>query len=189
MKYKIMPLVIIIFLLSPLSLYSYGNEVKPSLNIIPSEITLNKGQSQQFIALLGEEQGQLSRRIDWRVDGVQGNTSIDHTGVLSVGENETSPILIVTATFKEDVSRFGRAIVHVIDNKVSQQYTLTVINGTGSGRYDPNIQVLITAHVPEGKVFDHWEASKGSIENLRASQTLFTMPQEDTMVIAYFRDL
>ena len=180
MKYKRMSLIIIIFLLSLFSLYSYGNEVKPSLNIIPSEITLNRGQSQQFIALLGEEQGQLSRRIDWRVDGVQGNTSIDNTGVLSVGENETSPILIVTATFKEEVSRFGRAIVHV---------TLTVINGTGSGRYDPNIQVLITAHVPEGKVFDHWEASKGSIENLRASQTLFTMPQEDTMVIAYFRDL
>ena len=70
MKYKRMSLIIIIFLLSLFSLYSYGNEVKPSLNIIPSEITLNKGQSQQFIALLGEEQGQLSRRIDWRVDGV-----------------------------------------------------------------------------------------------------------------------
>lgn len=189
MKYKRMLLIIIIFLLSLFSLYSYGKQINPSLNIIPSEITLNKGESQQFIALLEEEQGQLSRRIDWRVDGVQGNTSIDHTGVLSAGENETSPILIVTATFKEDVSRFGRAIVHIIDNKVSQQYTLTVINGIGSGRYDPNTQVLIKAHVPAGKVFDYWEVSKGSIENLRASQTLFTMPQEDTMVIAYFRDL
>ena len=90
MKYKIMPLVIIIFLLSPLSLYSYGNEVKPSLNIIPSEITLNKGQSQQFIALLGEEQGQLSRRIDWRVDGVQGNTSIDNTYLFYTNRNLSS---------------------------------------------------------------------------------------------------
>ncbi len=37
------------------------------------------------------------------------------------------------------------------------QYTITVINGTGSGTYDAGTPLTITATIPEGKVFDYWD--------------------------------
>ena len=38
-----------------------------------------------------------------------------------------------------------------------EQYTITVINGTGGGTFEAGASVTITATVPEGEVFDYWD--------------------------------
>ena len=38
-----------------------------------------------------------------------------------------------------------------------EQYTITVVNGTGGGTFDVGSSVTITATVPEDQVFDYWE--------------------------------
>lgn len=39
-----------------------------------------------------------------------------------------------------------------------QQYTVTVVNGTGGGTFDEAAEVTVTATVPEGKVFLAWQS-------------------------------
>ncbi len=70
-------------------------------------------------------------------------------------------------------------------------YTLTVINGSGSGSYVEGAQVIIVADDPaSGKVFDSWsvapEATK--IASKVLSATVITMPGENCTVTASFKN-
>lgn len=67
---------------------------------------------------------------------------------------------------------------------------LSVVNGTGSGRYDAGMTVTITANSPAGgKEFDHWEGDVQYITDAQASTTTLTMPEKDITVTAVYKDL
>ena len=44
-----------------------------------------------------------------------------------------------------------------------QQFTITVINGTGGGTFDVGSSVTITATIPNGKIFDYWELNGANV--------------------------
>jgi hypothetical protein len=68
-------------------------------------------------------------------------------------------------------------------------YTLTVINGTGSGNYTAGIQVPIVANTPAGgKVFDKWMSDSGSFADANSATTTFTMPTGAATVTATYKD-
>lgn len=166
---------------------AYGQEVATNIKVNPSSITIQKGMTQQFTAQLKGKYVPHSDLI-WHVDSKQGNTSIDATGLLTVSEEEPEGTLIVTATSREHSHQFGTAIVNVIQKGI-MLYNLTVINGTGSGQYEVNAQVPISAIVPSGKEFDHWEGTNSMITNMNAPDTTVTIGRGDATVIAYFRDV
>lgn len=62
---------------------------------------------------------------------------------------------------------------------MAPKYSLTVVNGTGSGTYTGGAKVTLEA-APElkGKVFSHWESTTGEIvmEDEASAKTTFTMP-------------
>jgi len=64
-------------------------------------------------------------------------------------------------------------------------YTLTVVNGTGSGNYAAGTSVTITANPPSsGQVFANW--SGATVQNANASTTTLIMPAANTTVTANY---
>ena len=70
-------------------------------------------------------------------------------------------------------------------------YTVTVINGTGSGNYAAGATVSITANAPvTGKSFEKWTTPGGVVfENANNQSTIFTMPANDVTVTAGYMPL
>jgi len=68
-------------------------------------------------------------------------------------------------------------------------YTLTVIDGSGSGEYEADASIPIIADTPpSGKIFDAWSASSGSFADASSASTTFTMPAEAVTVTATYKD-
>ncbi|HZK23968.1 MAG TPA: InlB B-repeat-containing protein, partial [Oscillospiraceae bacterium] len=69
-------------------------------------------------------------------------------------------------------------------------YWLSVVGGTGSGSYAATTRVSITAdETPSGKVFDRWISSNGgTFDAATHVSTTFTMPDQDVIVTATYRD-
>jgi hypothetical protein len=68
-------------------------------------------------------------------------------------------------------------------------YTLTVINGSGSGNYAAGTEVVIVANTPaDGKIFDQWTADSGSFADANSAGTTFTMPATAATVTATYKD-
>ena len=67
----------------------------------------------------------------------------------------------------------------------SQTYTLTVVNGTGSGTYAAGTVVTITANTPPaGQTFLNWTGA--TVSNANLSTTTLTMPSANTTVTANY---
>ena len=66
-----------------------------------------------------------------------------------------------------------------------QQYSLTVVNGTGSGTYTPGASVAIAANAaPSGQIFTGWTGA--TVANSGAASTSLTMPSAATIVTANY---
>jgi hypothetical protein len=65
-------------------------------------------------------------------------------------------------------------------------YTLTVSNGTGSGKYKRGTPVAISAEVPPGKVFSKWTGHK--VDSESSASTTLAMPASDASVSAVLVD-
>ncbi len=67
-------------------------------------------------------------------------------------------------------------------------YSLTVVNGTGSGMVKEDDIVYIKATVPEGKKFDYWNGDAQYLHHPRRAWTKIDMPGHDAIVEAIFID-
>lgn len=75
------------------------------------------------------------------------------------------------------------------DDKKDGIYTVTVINGSGSGSYQKGKEVSITANAPStGRKFDRWETSSlnVSLKDVKATTTTFSMPDNNVVVTAVY---
>ena len=71
-----------------------------------------------------------------------------------------------------------------------EQYTLTVVSGTGGGLYEAGQVVGIAAAPPaQGKVFDKWIGQTAYVANVNSANTTVTMPEGDVTVTATYRSL
>jgi hypothetical protein len=68
-------------------------------------------------------------------------------------------------------------------------FTLTVVNGVGSGRYAEGTAVDISANdPPEGKVFDQWTGDTAHAADLNSLHTTVAMPPAEVTVTATYKD-
>jgi hypothetical protein len=68
------------------------------------------------------------------------------------------------------------------------KHTVTVVGGTGSGRYVPGETVTIMADTPEaGMIFAGWDAIGIELADPSAETTSFTMPNGDVEISAKFQ--
>lgn len=69
-------------------------------------------------------------------------------------------------------------------------FSLTVESGSGSGDYEEGDNVTITAADPSsGQEFDAWTGDISYVEDVNSSTTVFTMPANDAMVTATYKDI
>ena len=69
-------------------------------------------------------------------------------------------------------------------------YTVTVVNGSGSGSYEQGETVTIVADSKSGYEFDKWVVDSGavSLANANSSTAAFVMPDEDVVVTATYTE-
>ncbi len=71
----------------------------------------------------------------------------------------------------------------------AKTYTVTVINGSGSGTYAEGSTVVIAANEPaKGKAFDKWTTADVSLVSTSLSATSFKMPGKNVTVTANYKD-
>lgn len=72
------------------------------------------------------------------------------------------------------------------------KYTVTVVNGSGSGEYEAGTYVSIVAdEAPSGKEFAGWAVTSGNVTIItpNATSTGFIMPEADVTVTAAYEDV
>ena len=67
-----------------------------------------------------------------------------------------------------------------------EQYTITVINGTGGGVYDKGATATITATIPDGQVFDYWDLAGDKVSE---ENPYSFVVNEDATFTAHFEDV
>lgn len=107
----------------------------------------------------------------------------------SVKNTSTGTVTISGGTFvdvpKEEIENF---IVPGTET-IIQTYTVTVVNGTGSGEYEENASVTCFATIPEGKEFDVWVVEGITGVVLGNSTLTFRMPANVVTCTATFKDV
>ena len=68
---------------------------------------------------------------------------------------------------------------------LTQQYTITVVNGTGGGTFDEGTSVTITATVPEDQLFDYWDLNDEKVSE--DNPYTFTVTADGTYT-AHFKE-
>ena len=107
----------------------------------------------------------------------------------SVKNTSTGTVTISGGTFvdvpKEEIENF---IVPGTET-IIQTYTVTVVNGTGSGEYEESASVTCFATIPEGKEFDVWVVEGITGVVLGNSTLTFRMPANAVTCTATFKDV
>jgi len=130
---------------------------------------------------------------------------VNHTGngvlatltfeVLQAATPGAVPITITLdggSTFNYDLNNVPLATVNgtvTINGSQAQTYSLTVVNGSGGGDYVAGATVPITANTaPDGKMFDRWTSTAGTITYPTLAVTTFIMPASAATVTATYKD-
>lgn len=98
----------------PFAVYAPAGTVN-TVTVTPSSATVAKGASKAFAAAVTGE-GAVSNGVLWSVSGttaVKAGTKIDENGTLTIASTETNTALTVTATSKQDGTKYGTAAVTV----------------------------------------------------------------------------
>ena len=98
----------------PFAVYAPAGTVN-TVTVTPATATVAKGASKAFAAAVTGE-GAVSNGVLWSVSGtsaVKAGTKIDENGTLTIASTETNTALTVTATSKQDGTKYGTAAVTV----------------------------------------------------------------------------
>ncbi len=69
-------------------------------------------------------------------------------------------------------------------------YDLTVVNGSGTGQYQPGEVINISANAaPTGQVFDAWTGDISEVANISSATTVLIMPSSDATITATYKDV
>ena len=148
--------------------------------------TVSLGTSQAELNLPATVEVTLSDRskvnlpVSWACENYDPNTEGSYTfvGTLTLSAGITNP-----------KSLKAYLVVNVVSGETPEDtYQLTVIGGSGSGRYAPGTSVTVTADAPaSGKVFDGWTAVGVTLADPSASTVTFPMPAGNVTLTAKWR--
>jgi uncharacterized protein YjdB len=102
-----------------------------SVTVSPSSVSVEKGKTQQFSAVVNGNNNP-SQTVSWSVTGGVSGTSISWSdGLLTVAANETAATLTVTARSSADYNKNGTATVTVTDVTIGPNQTFSSANDFG----------------------------------------------------------
>ena len=131
-----------------------------SVVVNPSSASVGKGQTQSFSATVSGTNNP-GQGVIWSVSGGSAST-INASGVLSVGASETATSLVVRATSTVDPSKSGTATVTVTTTQPTQ-YTITLSANppqgggvSGAGTFNAGTTQTVVATPSSGWRFVSW---------------------------------
>ena len=164
-----------------------------SVGINPDSVSVEKGNTAQFTAIVAGENNP-SQTVIWSLDDTYASgTAIDSSGLLAVATDESAPTITVKATSTFDNTKSGIATVTITSpDSNTATFSLAVVEGkdnTGTSPYAAGANVSITANVaPKGQIFDKWTTNGGgTFANATSETTTFTMPANDVIVTATYK--
>ncbi|MGN0108352.1 MAG: chitobiase/beta-hexosaminidase C-terminal domain-containing protein, partial [Hominilimicola sp.] len=154
---------------------------------LPNGISMNDiiGKLPQTVAVTTEGGTITESQVSWNAAPVEGSyaptvktaQTFKLSGVLNLPETVTNPKELT-------------AEIEVTVNAV-KKYKVTVNGGSGSGDYEENstVPIVLTDEYTD-KVFTGWSIDKENvlINNPISKSTFFTMPSEDVVVTAIYKD-
>ena len=109
-------------------------------------------------------------------------TAVTPTSVTATGYQ--GPASSASFCVKNPGSICSNSLAVPVGSSAPAKYTLTVVNGTGSGSYAAGASVPISAVVPSGQTFVNWTGA--TVANATSASTTITMPAANTTVTANF---
>ncbi len=123
-----------------------------------------------------------------------GTLDIDGNSLLSINKNDGNNI---NATQNLGTCNIDRADFMGVNPITSYYRKLTLVNATAVPTKDPNgkadifkdgTSITLTANVPSGKVFSHWESSDPTVILAATPTVAFTMPKNALKITAVLAD-
>ena len=142
----------------------------------------------------------LSIKLDWKETDIITYETLNSMIVNTINNLKTYarpdlawyPISTITNMDYHIANRIEQNIHYLATQEPipPDKYKLTIINGTGSGEYEPNTMVTIQANEPaEGYIFDRWSGNYLEyIADATKSPTTYTMPHRDVTLVANYTD-
>jgi len=109
---------------------------------------------------------------------------------LNITQADTAIYMVVAAT-PDHFSGLQKYYYRVKLFRGTTTYELTVNNGSGNGNYYAGQVISINANpAPSGHVFDRWTSTGGAVfANVNVASTTLTMPTNDVIVTATYKDI
>ena len=173
--------------------HSYTIVVEPKVTVSYNEkLTYYNGDTVQMTSSIGVD------NVYWRVsDNTSSKTTISSSGLLKIGEDETSSSIYVIATSKiNDFNNSGTSVD--INNNVP--HTITIIDGYAMISSDPITRaavgegITIIPNEIDGKVFVYWSVEEGSASvdffgDETEQYNFFYMPEGDVIIKANYVEI
>ena len=130
-----------------------------SVSVIPSEVTIEAGFTQNFTAeVIAVDQA--PETVIWNIVTPNTSSSIDSSGILSVDIDEVNTALVVRATSTFDSSKYGEATI-IVTPALPRVHSVTItpdqLTMLAGLTYEFNVRVVATAGAPDTVT---WEVSK-----------------------------
>ncbi len=134
-----------------------------SVTVLPNTESLYTGTSKKFGATV--EGSEIDKTVTWAVEGGSSeDTTIDDTGELAIGEDETAETLTVKATSVKDGTKVGTATVTVLQRtmisnvNISYDTSKVLFDETSTeGEYNRSMYNNVT--VSQGLIFNQGNSS------------------------------
>jgi len=159
-------------------------------------VSVNITVASDFHSISGTVSGDVKQGVTVSIDATHSATT-DGSGNYTIsgladGAYTVTPTLagytFAPATASATVSGADVTGVDFVSTQnAAPKFTLTVNNGTGSGQYEENDSANISATVPADQVFDAWSGDTQYLADASAASTTVTMPAQDVIVTATFK--
>ncbi len=159
--------------------YKYSDEAINVDTWVHVGICINKSLNKVYFYINGLQKGKKD------IDGTYSNSNrIKKIGTFNLVNQDHYLFKGVI----DDLLIFNRALSEAEIQQLSNNYSLIVTNGTGSGMYESGQVIDILADTaPEGHIFDQWTGDISYITNPTAVQTTLTMPPQDITITAAYK--
>lgn len=162
-----------------------------SVTINPGDVSLSKGSNIKFNAVVNGNNNP-DQSVNWSISGQSGNSYITSDGVLYVADNESSSVINVRATSKQNNNIYSSVPAYVTTNKYSVSvYAEKGGAVTGGGTVSKGDSITVSASPASGYEFVNWTmngnevstSARYKIDNVQSNMSLVANFNHNTCMV------
>lgn len=153
----------------------------PEAAVVLAASYLPKNALQQLHVIGGSGSGAYEKgaKVTVTADVPEGMRFVAWTAEGLALENRT--VTELTVTMPENAVTLTAD--YEADTQPPEENNVTVAGGSGSGNYEAGAEVTVTADIPEGMEFSHWETDSIQLTDSASQEITFVCPADGTVTI------